>query len=221
MGQASTDGKTTGPDEPSEYRDAWLVDGWYPDGPETEDPTPHPEAYVEVSAGTWAEKRKRAYKPSSLPCVKSDVGTDRSESLRLALLSETVGVWKQLVDVRFRLLALVPALPLIALAASADKVGAASRGLRVCLAGLALVGLVVTVGLYLYDQRNSELYDDLISRIRRIEYELGVHTGIMRGRLAPTTTWTKHDRATLLIYSASATAWAGATVALLVSLIFY
>ena len=32
-------------------------------------------------------------------------------------------------------------------------------------------------GLWIYDTRNNELYDELISRGRRIEAELGIHTG--------------------------------------------
>ena len=39
---------------------------------------------------------------------------------------------------------------------------------------IAVFGLLVTLSLFVYDQRNSQLHDELISRGRRIEKELGV-----------------------------------------------
>ena len=55
--------------------------------------------------------------------------------------------------------------------------------LAVIQTGVALFGLTVTYALFVYDQRNSQLHDDLISRGRRIELELSVHTGHFMGRL--------------------------------------
>ena len=49
----------------------------------------------------------------------------------------------------------------------------------------ACLGLVVTLGLLIYELRNSQLHDDLISRGRKIEDELGVDTGVFRGRRSP------------------------------------
>src|SRR5262245_66090238 len=43
---------------------------------------------------------------------------------------------------------------------------------------LAVVGFCVTYAMWSYDQRNDGLYDDLISRGRKLEEELGVDTGI-------------------------------------------
>lgn len=52
-------------------------------------------------------------------------------------------------------------------------------------AGVIVFGFLITLVLYIYDGRNSEFYDDLISRGRRIEEELGIDTGQFRGRLKP------------------------------------
>jgi hypothetical protein len=55
-----------------------------------------------------------------------------------------------------------------------------------------------------YDRRNSELYNDMISRGRRLEQELGVETG---GRRARSNQFIKHDTAIHLIYGVSMAAW--------------
>jgi hypothetical protein len=65
----------------------------------------------------------------------------------------------------------------------------------------ACLGLVVT--------RNSQLHDDLISRGRKIEDELGVDTGVFRGRKVAKGV-IKHDHATFLIYGAALIAWLAA-----------
>ena len=67
-------------------------------------------------------------------------------------------------------------------------------------------GLVATLGLLIYELRNSQLHDDLISRGRKIEDELGVDTGVFRGRKVAKGL-IKHDYATLLIYGAALVAW--------------
>jgi hypothetical protein len=222
-------------DELPTFDPSKLVEGWFPDGEvepsktESEDERKKrkrkatedrkgPDPF-EDRTGQRHHYRHRAYDVSELPALPGPVGTpDSNESaLRLSLLGETIGVWKQLVDIRFRLLALVPIASLVALAVAADKVAAGGRSLRLSLAGLALVGLVVTAGLCVYDRRNTELHNDLVSRIRRLEAELGVHTGIMRGRLDPTRRLVQHGTATKLIYGASAVAWLGAAVIMAVA----
>ena len=42
---------------------------------------------------------------------------------------------------------------------------------------IVAIGAAMSGGLWIYDTRNNELYDELISRGRRIEAELGIHTG--------------------------------------------
>jgi hypothetical protein len=112
--------------------------------------------------------------------------------------------WRALIDVRFKLLALVP----IVSGFGVTKVLEANTSLSPTAGtGLALIGLFATLGLLIYDLRNSELHDDLISRGRRIEDELGVDTGQFRGRLKASNWWIKHDNAMFIIYGASLLAW--------------
>ena len=75
------------------------------------------------------------------------------------------------------------------------------------------LGIRITYAVRIYDRRNDELYDDLISRGRKIEEELGVHTGIFKGRLKGTTKdkifrkLINHGRALHLIYSSVFIGW--------------
>ena len=71
--------------------------------------------------------------------------------------------------------------------------------------------MLASIGLFIYDKRNSELHDDLISQGRKIEEELGIETGIFRGRLNSTGI-IKHDVATNLVYFSTLMAWAAAIV---------
>jgi hypothetical protein len=129
------------------------------------------------------------------------------------LYAEVCDSWRALVDVRFKLLGLVPALSAVALATllprrpAGEELGAAP-GLAI-----ATLGFLVTFALMLYDQRNSQLHDELISRGRRIEYELGVAVGQFRGRPG---SWrmVKHDTATLIVYLATLGAWIVAAIVL-------
>ena len=69
-----------------------------------------------------------------------------------------------------------------------------------------MFGLVVTAALSIYERRNSELYDDLISRRRHLEHHLGATSGVFLGRLGGR--WpVRHDTALFLIYGATLLAW--------------
>jgi len=72
---------------------------------------------------------------------------------------------------------------------------------------LAFLGAIVTLGLFIYELRNSDLYTDLGSRARRIEYELGVQTGLFLGRLLRQNRVVDHQFALWLIYGAALIAW--------------
>lgn len=132
-------------------------------------------------------------------------------ALLLSLYSEVCSTWRTLVDVRFKLVALLPAasiggLLLISGPASGETTSAFARG------GAAVAGLLTTIALWLYETRNSELHDDLVDRGRRIEKELGVANGQFLGRLK-SKNWAlsflpvKHDFAIRLVYATSAAAW--------------
>lgn len=50
---------------------------------------------------------------------------------------------------------------------------------------VGVVGFLITLAIKIYDQRNSELHDQLISRGRKIEEEMGVDNGVFMGRRKP------------------------------------
>lgn len=74
--------------------------------------------------------------------------------------SRTLDVFKALVDIRFRLLALVPAVAGVAvgLLGKPDV-----RGTTVAVAAL---GLVATAGVIVYEIRNSQLHDSVVHRLK-------------------------------------------------------
>ena len=140
--------------------------------------------------------------PSDMPVA------DQREVLSL-LYGEVCSSWRELIGVRFKLLGFVPTVSGVALAAlfSTDK-----PSLTAAL-GIGLFGLLVTFALFVYDQRNSQLHDELISRGRRIECELGVVVGQFRGRPGSRGI-VKHDYATALVYVSTMLLWTLATIAL-------
>lgn len=129
------------------------------------------------------------------------------------LYAEVCNSWRALVDVRFKLLALVPTVSAVALGVllpsrPAERELEAGPGLAI-----AVFGFVVTLALWIYDQRNSQLHDELISRGRRIEYELGIGVGQFKGRPGSSAI-VKHDAATAVVYVATLAAWVVAAVVL-------
>lgn len=154
-----------------------------------------------------ANHEDRAYKTTDLVTLRAYKGTPEDRDLLLKLYEQTCTTWRMLVDVRFKLFALVPTASLASLAtifSEGDSTKYFSPGLRFL---FALLGLAATVGLLVYELRNSQLHDDLISRGRKIEDELGVDTGVFRGRKVAKGL-IKHDNATVLIYGAALLAWA-------------
>jgi hypothetical protein len=85
-----------------------------------------------------------------------------------------------LAEIRFKLLALVPALGgagifLLTSAGLDASQPAASSDYRLAVVLLiSLIGFLATLGITLYDQRNSELYNALIHRAKWLESEFGV-----------------------------------------------
>lgn len=143
------------------------------------------------------------------------VGPEREEVL-LAVYREVCSNWRLLTEVRFKILALLPPIAGLALVGVVSTAGP-FEGLQVLArVGLALFGLLITFGLYVYDKRNNTLYDDLVSRARRAEYELGVHTGAFLGRVKPAAEgsrlkrWVKHNVATRIVYWTVIGAWVAA-----------
>jgi hypothetical protein len=87
---------------------------------------------------------------------------------------------KVFTDIRFRLLAVLP--PLVAAAVtllSTSTFGMAPSALAML--GVGLLGFQATLGLVVYDLRNSQLYDANIHRAMLIERELQIETLIKDG----------------------------------------
>jgi hypothetical protein len=136
--------------------------------------------------------------------------TADERAVLLAVYDQVGASWRMLTDVRFKLLALLPpiaAVALIAVVADAGPFEGLNTWVRV---GLAAFGLLATVGLWVYDHRNDELYDELISRGRRLEFELGVHTGVFLGRPGSQRRGVNHGTATRIVYGVVMMAWLAA-----------
>jgi hypothetical protein len=154
------------------------------------------------------KNRRRDYEPHAFPVLTSTHEQHPDQDLLLALYKEACENWRTLLDIRFKLLALVPTISFLLIAgllSTKDWPPAIPPQLRFV---LALLGAVVTLGLFFYELRNSELYTDLGSRARRIEYELGVHTGLFLGRLMKKKHGVvDHKFALWLIYGTALLAW--------------
>jgi hypothetical protein len=159
-----------------------------------------------------AERRLRHYTVSPLPVLKPDHTPSNRQDLLLALYGQICTSWRELVGVRFKLLALVPSVSLLVLVQLLSSTGVGAGLTLIVKTGIAVVGLIVVSGLLVYELRNSELHDDMISRGRRIEEELGVDTGQFRGRRIAAKWLIKHDRALALVYGAALLSWALAIV---------
>ena len=94
--------------------------------------------------------------------------TDRERANGLwADYGHALDTYRHLADIRFKLLAFVPTLSgaAIALLARAERQGRD-------VVALASLGLIVTLGIVIYDQRNSQFYNGAISRAQHLEKEL-------------------------------------------------
>ncbi len=154
----------------------------------------------------------RHYKSTPLPtlvAIDKETHSDQNKETLVMLYDQVCSTWKMLVDVRFKLLGLVPSVSLALLATvlsnKSDALPASAKLL------ISLLGAVASIGIFIYDKRNSQLHDDLISRGRKIEEELGIDTGIFRGRLNSSGI-IKHDIATNTIYVSTMIAWIAAII---------
>jgi hypothetical protein len=147
---------------------------------------------------------------------------------RLELDYEQTGqVFRLFADIRFKLLALVPAIAGVG-TALAGKDGVKPE---VQLA-LGLLGLVATLGILLYELRNSELYNWAIHRAKHLERELGLSVsalgapqGGVFGERVPAhhrflgMVLIKHDPALGLVYGSALGAWTWVAASGLLTLI--
>lgn len=122
-----------------------------------------------------------------------------------------IGAFEHLSDVRFKLLGFVPAVSGFAIALISTNMTAFVEA-PVPRVLTAVLGFVVTLGITFYDQRNSQLYNELFLHAANLEAELGIELGICNPRPGRTrklfgvvTIW--HDRGLAMIYGAVLGAW--------------
>jgi hypothetical protein len=132
---------------------------------------------------------------------------------------QTLATYQQFAEIRFKLLAFVPALSAaaIALLTSAHVSGWTTST-------LGATGFIVALGIVLYDQRNSQFYNGAISRAQHLEIQLRLrrfeddtHFGLFgsrddhpRRRLLGLPV--RHGLGLGLVYSAVLGAWMFATL---------
>jgi hypothetical protein len=102
---------------------------------------------------------------------------DRQDAL-LREYGEASASFRLLTDIRFKLLGFLP------LAAGVAAGAIASRRPSAGALALSLFGLGVTLALLLYNERNNQLYNELVGRAARIERELGLPDGAFANRPA-------------------------------------
>ena len=86
----------------------------------------------------------------------------------LADYQQTTSYFHALHDVRFKLLAFLPVLSGAGMAVISQLKGSQPQQLA-----LSILGLIVMLGLTVYDQRNTMIYDRMVRRAKMLEKELG------------------------------------------------
>jgi hypothetical protein len=127
---------------------------------------------------------------------------------------QVLGIFKLLTEVRFKLLALVPSISGTAVALlTSTGLGTAEQ------VALASLGFFVTLGILFYEQRNTQLYNNVVGRAEYLEETLGLSSaaeheagGLFASRKrAPRRLFgivpMRHDRGLALIYAAVLGAW--------------
>jgi hypothetical protein len=127
---------------------------------------------------------------------------------------QTLETYRQLADIRFKLLAFVPTLSGVAVVLLTNA--SLHESEKVALAGL---GFFVTLGIVLYDQRNTQFYNGAIGRAQHLEdalnlerFETDEHRGLFGSRRDhPTRRFfglpVGHDLGLAFVYSAVLGAW--------------
>jgi len=138
---------------------------------------------------------------------------DAEDRLRLDY-DRTTELVQSLLDTRFKLLALVPTIA----GTAVGLVGTPRPAVE--LLGIGVLGLVATVGILLYELRNSEILDALLQHAKVLERVLGMEAGPRvqgpegllslragtHGRFLGALTAT-HQRALGLVYGAALGGW--------------
>jgi hypothetical protein len=128
---------------------------------------------------------------------------DADDRLRLDY-EQTTQLMRTLTDIRFKLLAFVPTVA----GAAVGFLGSGHSDAELLAVGL--LGLVATLGVLVYELRNSELYDSIIERAGELEEKLGL--GLLRRRAEKRATLfgmvsARHERGVGLVYGAALAGW--------------
>ena len=130
---------------------------------------------------------------------------DATEGLRLDY-DQTTKFIHEFTDLRTKMLAFVPTITGTAVGLLGEPRPAAE------LIGIALLGLVATLGIFVYELRNAQLNDAMIQRAKELERLLGQPTvqglqgagGVLAARSGR---WFAHARGWALVYSAAIAGW--------------
>jgi hypothetical protein len=144
--------------------------------------------------------------------------TSRIEIAKLDY-EQTMETYRQLVDIRFKLLAFIPTLTAVAVSVlSSANIHPPGRF------ALSVAGFLVTLGVLLYELRNTQFHDGAYGRLRHLEERLGMpkfgkdtHYGLFGSRLDQTSRTffslpVKHDPGLWIVYSSALAAWTFAAV---------
>ena len=136
------------------------------------------------------------------------------ESLRVEYAEVNDNI-RELTGIRFQLLAFLP----VGTVLGAFLLTADDAGFRPV---LALFGPAVTIGLLIYNERNDQIYGELISRAKDLEQRLRLHHGQFSDRIGPWQTLSllprmkpvkiNHSTGINTIYAVSLIAWVYAIV---------
>jgi hypothetical protein len=107
----------------------------------------------------------RSPRPSATTGILAAMPLDADERLRLDY-EQTTQYLRTLIDVRFRLLVFVPALTGLAVAVVGQPRPAAE------LLGVGIIGVVATLGVFVYELRNTQISGTLIRRAVELERQL-------------------------------------------------
>ncbi len=145
---------------------------------------------------------------------------------------EVHSYWRTLTDIRFKLLAFVPALAGLGVTFIPETIQPLEAF------AIGLLGFIATLGITFYDQRNSQLYDAAIARARFLECKMKFKAprpnkycnyaklgGIFCLRPGRERTffgilmW--HDRALAMVYASALGAWLFIIISSILQLIFW
>jgi hypothetical protein len=137
--------------------------------------------------------------------------SDGDELLRLDY-EQTTDLLRTLTDVRFKLLAFVPTI-------AGAAVGVLGHSGAAQLLAVGLLGLLATLGILVYELRNTQIYDYALDRAKELEQRLGLVSirGASTGGLFAERpgrslrvlgiTAAAHDRGLALVYGAALGGW--------------